>query len=138
MNRNYYQNARERCMPFGTNIVTDADIILMQEREIEQYRGRIEELKKALDEAEEKFSQMFESKNDTIRELKKALEESIKKVVRPGDIVKFEYGEGRSVIFKVNNCTVYFGGWEDHNVELCGTRFVTEKDCPNECDNNIR
>lgn len=120
MNRNYYQNARERCMPFGTNIVTDADIILMQEREIEQYRGRIEELKKALDEAEEKFCQMFDSKNDTIRELKKALEEANKKTVRLGDIVKFENGD-KSITFKVVNLIINWGYWEDHNVELCGT-----------------
>ncbi len=44
MNRNFYQNARKRCMPMGTNIVTDADIILMQEEEIERYREKIRNL----------------------------------------------------------------------------------------------
>lgn len=135
-NSEVYKKVRDRYKWQGT--MTDAAIIVKQEGEIEYYRGRVKLMEKALSESEEKFSQMFEMKNDTIRELKKALEESSKKVVRPGDIVKFEYGEGRSVIFKVNNCTVYFGGLEDRNVELCGTRFVTEKDCPNECDNNIR
>lgn len=48
MNRNYYQNARKRCMPMGTNIVTDADIILMQEEEIERYRDKIKWLEKEL------------------------------------------------------------------------------------------
>ena len=50
MNRNFYQNARKRCMPFGTNIVTDADIILMQEEEIERYRNKIKWLEKELSE----------------------------------------------------------------------------------------
>ena len=132
-NSEVYKKVRDRYKWQGT--MTDADVIVKQEGEIEYYRGRIKLMEKALAEAEEKFSQMFDSKNEIICELKEAL---AKKVVRPGDIVKFEYGEGRSVIFKVNNCTVYFGGWEDRNVELCGTRFVTEKDCPDECDNNIR
>lgn len=35
-------------MPMGTNIVTDADIILMQEEEIERYRNKIEWLEKEL------------------------------------------------------------------------------------------
>ena len=48
MNRNFYQNARKRCMPMGTNIVTDADIILMQEEEIERYRNKIKWLEKEL------------------------------------------------------------------------------------------
>ena len=48
MNRNFYQNARKRCMPMGTNIVTDADIILMQEEEIERYRDKIKWLEKEL------------------------------------------------------------------------------------------
>lgn len=48
MNRNFYQNARKRCMPMGTNIVTDADIILMQEEEIERYRNKIKCLEKEL------------------------------------------------------------------------------------------
>ena len=48
MNRNFYQNARKRCMPMGTNIVTDADIILMQEEEIERYRDKIQWLEKEL------------------------------------------------------------------------------------------
>ena len=33
-------------MPMGTNIVTDADIILMQEEEIERYRDKIKWLEK--------------------------------------------------------------------------------------------
>lgn len=48
MDRNFYQNARKRCMPMGTNIVTDADIILMQEEEIERYRNKIKLLEKEL------------------------------------------------------------------------------------------
>ena len=48
MNRNFYQDARKRCMPMGTNIVTDADIILMQEEEIERYRNKIKWLEKEL------------------------------------------------------------------------------------------
>lgn len=48
MDRNFYQNARKRCMPIGTNIVTDADIILMQEEEIERYRDKIKWLEKEL------------------------------------------------------------------------------------------
>lgn len=35
-------------MPIGTNIVTDADIILMQEEEIERYRDKIKWLEKEL------------------------------------------------------------------------------------------
>ena len=35
-------------MPMGTNIVTDADIILMQEEEIERYRNKIKWLEKEL------------------------------------------------------------------------------------------
>lgn len=35
-------------MPMGTNIVTDADIILMQEEEIERYRDKIKWLEKEL------------------------------------------------------------------------------------------
>lgn len=35
-------------MPMGTNIVTDADIILMQEEEIERYRDKIQWLEKEL------------------------------------------------------------------------------------------
>lgn len=35
-------------MPTGTNIVTDADIILMQEEEIERYRDKIKWLEKEL------------------------------------------------------------------------------------------
>ena len=135
-NSEVYKKVRDRYKWQGT--MTDAAIIVKQEEEIEYYRGRVHQWEKDFKESEENCCQMLNSKNETIRELKKALEESNEKVVRPGDIVKFEYGEGRSVIFKVNNCTVYFGDWEDHNVELCGTRFVTEKDCPNEGDNNIR
>lgn len=126
MNRNFYQNARKRCMPFGTNIVTDADIILMQEEEIERYRGKIKLMEKALAETEEKFSQMFDSKNDTIRELKKALEESSKKTVRPGDIVKFE-GNYNLVTFKADNFIVHFSAREEDTVELCGTLIALEK-----------
>ena len=48
MNRNFYQDARKRCMPMGTNIVTDADIILMQEEEIDRYRNKIKWLEKEL------------------------------------------------------------------------------------------
>ena len=35
-------------MPMGTNIVTDADIILMQEEEIERYRDKIRYLEEKL------------------------------------------------------------------------------------------
>lgn len=35
-------------MPMGTNIVTDADIILMQEEEIERYRNKINSLEEEL------------------------------------------------------------------------------------------
>ena len=35
-------------MPMGTNIVTDADIILMQEEELERYRNKIKWLEKEL------------------------------------------------------------------------------------------
>ena len=51
MNRDFYEMARKRCMskpPFGTKIITDADIIFMQEEEIERYRDKIKWLEKAL------------------------------------------------------------------------------------------
>ena len=44
MNRDFYEMARKRCMskpPFGTKIITDADIIFMQEEEIESYRKKV-------------------------------------------------------------------------------------------------
>lgn len=117
-NSEVYKKVRDRYKWQGT--MTDAAIIVKQEGEIEYYRGRIKLMEKALAESEEKFSKMFENNNDTIRELKKALEEADKKVVRLGDIVKFENGD-ESITFKVVNLIVNWGYWEDHNVELCGT-----------------
>lgn len=69
---------------------------------------------------------MLKSKNDTIRELKKALEEANAKVVKPGDIVKFE-GNYNLVTFKADNFIVHFSAREEDTVELCGTLIALEK-----------
>ena len=122
--REIYKKVRDRYKWHGT--ITDASIIVKQEEEIEYYRGIIEELKKALEEAEEKFSQMFDSKNETIRELKKDLEESSKKTVRIGDTITVE-GESWKVTFKLLNCIVHTGTWVKGYVELCGTLIEMER-----------
>ncbi len=122
-NSEVYKKVRDRFKWHGT--MTDADVIVKQEEEIECYRGRIKLMEKAIAETDEKFSRMFDSKNDTIRELKKALEES-KKVVRPGDIVKFE-GNYALVTFRADNCIAYLDAREEHSVELCGTLIAMEK-----------
>lgn len=116
--REIYNKVRDRYKWHGT--MTDAAIIVKQEEEIEYYRGRVHQWEKDFKESEENCCQMLNSKNETIRELKKALEESNEKVVRLGDIVKFENGD-ESITFKVVNLIVNWGYWEDHNVELCGT-----------------
>lgn len=123
-NSEVYKKVRDRYKWQGT--MTDAAIIVKQEGEIEYYRGRIKLMEKALAESEEKFSQMFDSKNDTIRELKKALDESNEKVVRPGDIVKFE-GNYNLVTFKADNFIAHFSAREEDTVELCGTLIALEK-----------
>ena len=117
-NSEVYKKVRDRYKWQGT--MTDADVIVKQEEEIEYYRGRVHQLEKDFKESEENCCQMLNSKNETIRELKKALEESNEKVVRLGDIVKFENGD-ESITFKVVNLIVNWGYLEDHNVELCGT-----------------
>lgn len=98
MNRNFYQNARKRCMPMGTNIVTDADIILMQEEEIERYREKIRFL-------EEKLH---------------------KKTVRIGDEITVECSDG-NITFKLLECVVHMGAWTKGNVELCGVTKIGEE-----------
>lgn len=99
MNRNFYQNARKRCMPMGTNIVTDADIILMQEEEIERYRNKIRYL-------EEKLRENADDKT-----------------VRIGDEITVE-GDCWKVTFKLLNCIVHTGSWVKGNVELCGVTKI--------------
>lgn len=123
--REIYKKVRDRYKWQGT--MTDAAIIVKQEEEIEYYRGRIKLMEKALAEAEKKFSQMFDSKNEIICDLKKALEESSKKTVRPGDIVKFE-GNYAVVTFKAENCIVNFSAKEEHNVEMCGKLIAIKRD----------
>lgn len=77
MNRNFYQNARKRCMPMGTNIVTDADIILMQEEEIERYRDKIDYLE---DKHREKVIRIacLEEENRKLKEQIEANREAVK------------------------------------------------------------
>lgn len=99
MNRNFYQNARKRCMPMGTNIVTDADIILMQEEEIERYRDKIRYL-------EEKLREKADGKT-----------------VRIGDEITVECDNGK-VTFKLLECVVHMGAWTKGNVELCGVTKI--------------
>ena len=126
--REIYNKVRDRYKWQGT--MTDASIIVKQEEEIEYYRGRIKLMEKALAESEEKFLQMFDSKNERISELKKALdealEESSKKTVRPGDIVKFE-GNYALVTFKTENCIANLSAKEENTVELCGTLIALER-----------
>lgn len=119
-----YKEVRDRYKWDGT--MTDAAIIVKQEEEIEYYRGRVRQWEKDFKESEENCCQMLKSKNDTIRELKKALEEANAKVVKPGDIVKFE-GNYNLVTFKADNFIVHFSAREEDTVELCGTLIAMEK-----------
>ena len=48
-----YENAKKRCFPYGRKTVCDADIIMMQEEEIEFYRRRIRELEEHFKDAKE-------------------------------------------------------------------------------------
>lgn len=122
--REIYNKVRDRYKWHGT--MTDAAIIVKQEEEIEYYRGRVHQWEKDFKESEENCCQMLKSKNDTIRELKKALEEANAKVVKPGDIVKFE-GNYNLVTFKADNFIVHFSAREEDTVELCGTLIALEK-----------
>lgn len=122
--REIYNKVRDRYKWHGT--MTDAAIIVKQEEEIEYYRGRVHQWEKDFKESEESCCQMLKSKNDTIRELKKALEEANAKVVKPGDIVKFE-GNYNLVTFKADNFIVHFSAREEDTVELCGTLIALEK-----------
>lgn len=122
--REIYNKVRDRYKWQGT--MTDAAIIVKQEEEIEYYRGRVHQWEKDFKESEENCCQMLKSKNDTIRELKKALEEANAKVVKPGDIVKFE-GNYNLVTFKADNFIVHFSAREEDTVELCGTLIALEK-----------
>lgn len=122
--REIYNKVRDRYKWHGT--MTDAAIIVKQEEEIEYYRGRVHQWEKDFKESEESCCQMLKSKNDTIRELKKALEEANAKVVKPGDIVKFE-GNYNLVTFKADNFIVHFSATEEDTVELCGTLIALEK-----------
>jgi predicted metal-dependent phosphoesterase TrpH len=123
-NSEVYKKVRDRYKWQGT--MTDADVIVKQEEEIEYYRGRVHQLEKDFKESEENCCQMLNSKNETIRELKKALEESNEKVVRPGDTVKFK-GNYNLVTFKADNFIVHFSAREEDTVELCGTLIALEK-----------
>lgn len=123
-NSEVYKKVRDRYKWQGT--MTDAAIIVKQEEEIEYYRGRVHQWEKDFKESEENCCQMLKSKNDTIRELKKALEEANAKVVKPGDIVKFE-GNYNLVTFKADNFIVHFSAREEDTVELCGTLIALEK-----------
>ena len=110
MNRDFYQNARKRCMPMGTNIVTDADIILMQEEEIERYRDRIRCLE--------------ERCKDKIRYFEEKLREKDNgKVVRIGDVITVDC-DGDRIKFKTMRCIVHTDSWENGNVELCGVTKI--------------
>lgn len=120
-NSEVYKKVRDRYKWQGT--MTDAAIIVKQEEEIEYYRERVHQWEKDFKESEENCCQMLNSKNDTIRELKKALDE---KVVRPGDIVKFE-GNYNLVTFKADNFIVHFSAREEDTVELSGTLIALEK-----------
>ena len=121
MNRNFYQNARERCMPMGTNIVTDADIILMQEEEIERYRDKIDYLE---DKHREKVTRIacLEEENRKLRE-ESAKEKLCDKTVRIGDEITVE-GDNGKVTFKLLECVVHMGAWAKGNVELCGVTKI--------------
>lgn len=127
-NSEVYKKVRDRYKWQGT--MTDAAIIVKQEEEIEYYRGRVHQWEKDFKESEENCCQMLNSKNERISELKKALdealEESNKKVVKPGDIVKFE-GNYNLVTFKADNFIVHFSAREEDTVELCGTLIALEK-----------
>lgn len=123
MNRNFYQNARKRCMPMGTNIVTDADIILMQEEEIERYRDKIDYLE---DKHREKVIRIacLEEENRKLRE-ESAKEKDNDKTVRIGDVITVDC-DGDRIKFKTMRCIVHADSWENGNVELCGSWILRE------------
>lgn len=123
MNRNFYQNARKRCMLMGTNIVTDADIILMQEEEIERYRDKIDYLE---DKHREKVIRIacLEEENRKLRE-ESAKEKDNDKTVRIGDVITVDC-DGDRIKFKTMRCIVHADSWENGNVELCGSWILRE------------
>jgi len=58
-NWNAYDNARKRTMPpMGRKTITDADVIIAQEEEIERYRATIRNLEEKLREEKEPVLQL--------------------------------------------------------------------------------
>ena len=114
MNRNFYENARKRCMskpPLGTHIITDADIILMQEEEIESYRKEIASYEAAIANSKieilaikDGLSRIADEREQLTKENRKLREENAKlseaKTFKVGDLIRF--GERGYKIRKVN------------------------------------
>jgi len=110
MNRNFYENARKRCMskpPLGTKIITDADIILMQEEEIERYRKEIASYEAAIANSKIEIlaikDELAKENIELKEENKKLREENAKlseeKTFKVGDAIRF--GDRKYKIRKV-------------------------------------
>ena len=132
----------------GTNIVTDADIILMQEEEIERYRNKIKALEDQLKEQIEAKEEAAKKTETEIADLKTEnyklkLDNTLLRIqtydlgepkkptvhtVHFGDVIVYKQNadDPYEVAFKITDCIVHMDTESVGSVDLSGVRIRTK------------